>query len=148
MIKFSDLIIIYCLYASSVILHELFHVIFAKFFNIKIYEMKIGEDYFAIRIKRVSISPLIISGYVEFSTDDLVNISKLKCIFLYLSGCIANIILIIISLFLLNKFEYSLYLIIINAFAIIISLIPVEFLRNDCVEMRKILKSKELKAKV
>ena len=78
MIKFSDLIIIYCLYASSVILHELFHVIFAKFFNIKIYEMKLGEDFFAIRIKRVSISPLIISGYVEFSTDDLVNISKLK----------------------------------------------------------------------
>lgn len=137
MIIFERLLIIYLLYLIAIILHELAHYIVAKILKVKVESLTIGEKFFAIKIGKLSFSPLAISGYVEYDENDLKKKSKFQIIFFFLAGALINAVLIIVALFLINISNYAIYMVIINAVCIITSLLPIRFLNNDFVEMYK-----------
>ncbi len=127
---FNIIFIIYILYGIAVILHELSHFICAKCLHLRNVDIYIGEKFFAINIKRVHVSPLITRGYIEFDSDSLLEKKKWQIIILYLSGSIANILIILISLILMNYVQYCIYAIFVNFFCIILNLFPVKKLHN------------------
>ncbi len=131
MIFFKVIFIVYILYGIAVILHELAHFICAKCLHLRNIDIHIGEKLFAVNIKRVHVSPLITSGYIEFDLDSLLEKKKWQIIMLYLAGSFANVLLIIIALMFMNYMQYYIYAILVNVFCILHNLFPVKKLHND-----------------
>lgn len=112
----------YIIYYLSVLLHEFAHFIAAKCIKLNVDRMKIGEDFFAVTIYKLSISPLCVSGHIEFDLNHLKDKSIMQIIIFYLSGMISNIFLIIISLFFGKYFHMFL---ISNIYLVFCSVIPI-----------------------
>ena len=129
---FRIIITFYLLYALTVTLHELFHYITGKIIGLKNLEIYIGESFFRINIKKVHFSPLITNGYVEF---DYIECSKKKIIFFYLSGSLANLLLILVGLLFKNNYGYILCFM--NLFIILFNLIPIRGIKNDIAELKQ-----------
>ena len=141
---FETIAVIYIIYALAVLLHELAHFICAKFIHIKIYGVRIGDRFLAMKIKKFSISPLITGGEIEFDQNDLLHQSKMRIVLMFLSGSIANLFFMIIGFCLLSVFNYAVYVIVINAFSIVFNLFPIKFLGNDFAKMYDSLKDKKV----
>lgn len=139
---FETIGIVYLIFAISVIIHEISHYIYARIKKIKVYNVCIGEEFLSIRICGLRISPLILCGYVEFDTQSVISKSKKEIIILFLSGSIANLILIIIASCLIPVFVYSLHVIAVNISAILFNTLPIKFIKNDMYELKNALKYK------
>lgn len=119
----NDLIVIYGIYYASLLLHELCHLITGLIFKLDIVRFKIGDDFFAINIKKASISPIAISGYVEYIEDDMEKMSLTQQIIFFISGPALNLVLVIVSLFNLQNRYFDMVLIC-NLFIILLSMNP------------------------
>jgi hypothetical protein len=128
---------IYFLFCFSVMLHELFHFISAKFLRFKDINICLGyEGFFCIKICRLFISPFMITGSVSFSLDENNILSKRKYIVFYLSGGLANIILIIFGIFIDSLVLFS-----INSIILLLIYLPIKTLQNDMVILLEKLKT-------
>lgn len=126
----------------SVSLHELFHLATAALFRIKVRSMKLGASLFAIKIGNVSISPIAANGFTEVEKNELYRVNESKLILFFLSGLVANILLIFIMLLFFKGYLLRPYIIGLNLCLLFSSALPV-FSRSDvkqaivCLKERK-----------
>lgn len=136
---FLSLFIIYLKLAATVVIHELAHYFVAKIIGAINIEIVIGtKEIAAIRIGRLTLSPLLIAGSVTCDINKDINWKKIFCF--YLAGGISNLIVSILGMIIK---DYSLS--IINIIMAIISFLPFEKLDNDLgtwVKKHKILRKK------
>lgn len=132
-------LIVYSILYLSIFFHEIAHFIFAKIFRFKVTEFKMGDDFYAIKIKNFSISLLLSKSYVEFFIPQ--NVSKIRLIIVYIAGGLANLLLALVFIFLNKVFDYWYFVVSINILLMIFSLIPIKIIKNDMFYLMKIMKS-------
>jgi|GEM_PF-4330056 len=133
----------YVLYYLSILLHELFHYLAAFILKIRIEQLRIGDELYALRIGRVSLSPLLIfTSYVVVDTDVFKDMNKKSLIFFFMSGSIANLLLAILGFILMFKdIAMGNILLYLNVACLIFNLVPYIFYGNDMTKLIKFLKS-------
>ena len=120
----SRLIEVYMWILSSVVVHELFHVFCAILLKVGIVSVKIGESFFAIKKSNVSVSPIMSGGYVEVDEEELFS-KNFKCVLVFfLSGCVANVLMIILVMCFAGQYDLKMTVFFINVFIIISSICP------------------------
>lgn len=139
----NHLLEIYALFFLTVFVHELAHWVCAWLIGLNTPEFRVGDELFAIRLGRVSISPNVTFGsYVSFDADALKTKSKRQIILFFLSGVFANAIEILIGVVCL-KYNYLYGQIIIwsSIYSIAGSMLPVMPKENDLNKMLRYLKN-------
>lgn len=137
---FSSILAVYIVYCLSVIAHELAHLICAKIMHLHNVDIRIGERFLAVNIRHFHFSPLIIGGSVEVDSDTLLRKKKWQIIMFYLSGSMANLLIIIVALIVMPYIRYPLYVIFANLFFIVMNLFPIKTSHNDFGECVSALK--------
>ncbi len=118
--------IVYVIYAGSVILHEVGHLIAAKIFYKEYEEICIGNLMHVKISPKIKISPVIFSGYISVQEETVLDSSKIKAIIFFSVGFVVNFIQVIIGIS-FNKYSDIFALIaIINMIQCINSVIPIE----------------------
>jgi membrane-associated protease RseP (regulator of RpoE activity) len=134
-----ELTLLYLATYLSVTLHELFHFLVAKIFKIKVVGFIIGKglNLFQYSLKNIDLSFNLIPvyGFVDYriNKEDFYKF-KNKLIIMALAGVTANFIILVMSVILIIKKQYSRY---IDVF--IISLLVV----NVAVIYQNIIKRKQ-----
>lgn len=137
----SKLLELYFWFAISIFSHETLHLLAALKFKAKDINVKIGDSFFAIKLKKISISPLIIDGFVEVNRENMFEKETHKVVLFYLAGSIANVLLIICALIFMDKYLLKGEIIVINIWLIFTSLCPI-FKNNDINGILSFLKHK------
>lgn len=127
---FKLFIVLYFEYIVSIISHEVFHFITAKIMGFTVHGIYLGESLFRMKIGKVYISPIIKDGFVEVSFDKGKSANKIKIGAFFLSGMIANIILIWIGCFMDNSILGG-WLVVNNVVILVWNLLPFSK-NNDC----------------
>ena len=130
----ARLLEVYAWLAVSVSVHEAGHALAAYMCKVPILEFRIGEELFAIKIGKYSISPLVFGGHVIVAESGLKNGKKAAMYFL--AGSFANLLIITLIL-IFNRYTLKNTVIGINGILIFLSLFPA-FTHNDFSEMRRI----------
>lgn len=121
------LIYIYILIAVSVIIHEIAHYIVAKIVGAKNIFVEIGyKSSIKMRVRNVTISPLIIGGAVDCIFPE--DTKAIGIIIFYLSGGLINLLIAIVT-FCFKSMDMAM----INTVLVIISWLPIKRLNNDMV---------------
>ena len=137
---YNNLFQIYILIALSVMLHELAHCIVALWLGVKDIKINIGDEFFSITIGRLRFSPLVFNGNVDVDEESLVSNTKIGIVLFFISGNIANVLIIIVCSFFVSVSDYFAILMQINMILIISNSLPV--LGTDINKIRYYLKLK------
>lgn len=137
------ILVIYSVISISVISHELCHVLCARLLGIKVKEVKIGAgNVYLLNSRNVIITPFIIAGSVDFDSESLKHRSVACAMGLGSSGCIGNIIVIVLSTFLPLKMGIWIWIVLFNASSILVSILPV-WVDNDMRMTISLIKEKK-----
>ncbi len=121
---------LYIWLALSVFIHEGFHFAAAVMFRIKVINCKIGDSLFAIKIGKVSISPIAVYGYTDVEKAGLYGAKKSRIILFFLSGTVGNCMLVFVMLLFFPGYQLKLYIVGLNLYMIVLSLLPL-YKRSD-----------------
>ena len=124
MILINNFFVIYLIFIVSIILHETMHIMMCLILKTKITKIKIGFELFSIKIKNISISPICFYGFVEYNEK-----SKMKIIFIALSGPLINLFIFFFS-FVSNDW-IALMIRWINIIIFLVNIIPNPISKND-----------------
>ncbi|MGN0165794.1 MAG: site-2 protease family protein [Lachnospiraceae bacterium] len=92
---------IYLLFYLSVFLHETMHAVTAKIIGLPIEKFQVGDDLFAIKVGKISVSLNCLFGsHVSFDQCKLQRKSQKQIVLFFLSGPAVNMILILIGIIL------------------------------------------------
>lgn len=130
------IIIMYFINVISVILHEVGHFIVALIVGAKVERVCLGNKKYGIFIGKLSISPIILGGYVECTLDES---KRFTMIIFYISGPIVNL-LVSIGIFMFgNVSETMLGMMFVNFIYFIVGMCP--FIpQSDISLLRKVWK--------
>lgn len=117
------IIILYCVYAITVIIHELGHVISAILFHFHIKKVELGS-FMQIRINKLYISPFIINGGVEVELDENFYKKTYRIIIFFMSGVVGNILVTILFILYVDNIVALNFGIMVNLTSIIFSILP------------------------
>lgn len=99
-----------------------------------------------IKIAKLYISPVVFHGYVEIKKESLIEMEKHELVIFFLSGAVANVFLIGVSLLLVSNF-INFYFSIVNICYATASVLPFIIGNNDMTTMIKVLKEKQKMSK-
>lgn len=133
-------LIIYLNICASILLHEFGHYITAKILNYKIVKVILGDSLFSLKIRKLSISPFILSGEVSAKID-LDKTSVLALFLHYFAGIYYQLIFQGFIMLYYSNLTIIICTTICNLITIISSLIP--FLNSDITQFIKLFKMKK-----
>ena len=122
---YNNLLQIYLLMVFSIIMHEISHFFVAVWLGLTNIKLNIGDEFFSVKIGKLRISPLIFSGNVEVDEESLLSKNKRGIVAFFVSGNIANIVIIIVGLVCVKISTYFEIIIQINIIMVVINSIPV-----------------------
>jgi membrane-associated protease RseP (regulator of RpoE activity) len=123
---FKYLLGFYLLHYYSAVVHEVFHLAAATLLKIKITGVVIGEKVLRISFGRLHVSPLLLrNSYVEVDARSLEAQSLWKVAFFSLSGSLGNLVLIMLSYYLVANTMFRLWMFITNGLCVVLSLLPI-----------------------
>ena len=128
---------LYLVLFITVIVHELAHAFTAKMIGLDVREFKIGDDLFAVKLGRVSISLNTIFGSnVSVYSEELKTKNKMQIIIFFMSGSLANLLLIVLSVLCNNVNPlYANALLWCNVYTLIGGICPIILKQNDMNKM-------------
>lgn len=89
---------IYLVYCACMIAHEMSHVLAANLIGLRVVQVQLGENLFAVKIRRLSVSPNMLYGSsVDFIVTDLLVKTKTEICIFFMSGMVANLLTAIVG---------------------------------------------------
>lgn len=107
-----------------VLVHESIHYIFAKIFWKEIDEIKIGSDALSVKIRKLSISPIIGNSFIIINEEQLNTSYRYQIVLFFMMPMVFNLGANIVFVFMLDKL-YILFSMIFNTTLIILNCLPV-----------------------
>lgn len=117
----THLIVIYGITYMTFALHELGHCIAALMIKAKINKIVLGSEWKSLKIWNCYISPLLSTFYVEIN---LRKRDKYEGLIYYMGGAFINLVLICISLNVKNNILVSTFILLLNVFCFLNSVLP------------------------
>lgn len=115
---------LYLSYILIIFLHELGHYFALKSFNITVTQVLIGNAFY-IRLRRIKISPIVLTAHVEFSKRQFNELTILPKLIIISSGSLINLLIFFLFPVHQSILRYM------SLYVGITSLLPIPFTETD-----------------